>query len=355
MEKINEQKKLDFKSIEEIKRFKERIEKERQERLSTSGAPLEFGISFLDDCLGGIYPSDLILIGSKTGIGKTELVAQIAQRNAEIGKRVYFFALEASPFEIERRIKYKLLSQVFHEVLKKDFPKIHMDFQDWATGKLDADLGKFEPEIEALLAEKYDSLFTFYRGFGDYTVQDFEKQILAIQDNVDLIVVDHAHYFDSENENENQALKEVIKKIRDLSLLVGKPIILVAHLRKSDRKYSTPIPDVEDFHGSSDLVKICTKAILIAPGEFDPSNKVIFPTYFKIAKNRVAGNRTRYLASLSFDVRTNQYSKAYLLGNWKGGQFEQITAAETPYWAKQSKNISIAHSIVKRGDEYLYD
>ena len=87
----------------------ERVTNERPERAELVGRQLSYGIQFLDDILRGILPHDLILLGASTGAGKTEAAKQIAMHNALLGKRVHYFALEAEPKEIERRVKYALL------------------------------------------------------------------------------------------------------------------------------------------------------------------------------------------------------------------------------------------------------
>jgi replicative DNA helicase len=328
-----------LKLMDNLKLFRDRISEERSLRVKHASQCLSFGVPFLNEALGGIYSNDLILYGAKTGIGKTQLATITAMENASAGKRVHFFALEAEPNEIERRIKYQILAESFFKYLRKDFPSVHLNFLDWFYGNFDAVLGKVEDEIDTLMKELYPNLWTFYRS-GDYTVQDFEKQVLGIQDQTDLIILDHLHYFDFDDENENRAMKSAMKKIRDLALLIGKPVILIAHMRKSDRRLRQIVPGVDEFHGSSDITKIATKVITLAPCVQEGGQKNRWPTYVRVAKCRVDGSRTKHVGLLGFNADTNRYERNYYLGKLSPSEdeFNGITSfAEIPYWAKSGQ------------------
>src|SRR5690348_4241502 len=95
--------------------FGGRIKGERVERLEMAKRRLSFGVKFLDDALGGIAQKDIVLLGAKTGIGKTTMASIIAESNAEKGRHVHYFALEAEDREIERRIKFRILSRLAYQ------------------------------------------------------------------------------------------------------------------------------------------------------------------------------------------------------------------------------------------------
>ena len=86
-----------------------RCREERQERLADAEMGLPYAVTFLQDCLYNILPSDVILLAARTGAGKTELAKMFASHIAKLGHPVHYFALEANSNEIERRIKYGLI------------------------------------------------------------------------------------------------------------------------------------------------------------------------------------------------------------------------------------------------------
>lgn len=322
-----------------FKGFVERLKGERQERREIGARALPFYHAFLDDYLRCILPNDLILIGAETGAGKTELARHIAASNARAGKRVFYFALEAEHREIERRTKYAEIAQA---VIRNHISVPGgISYIDWYRGALEPFLREIDVEVDEILVEKYATLHTYYRG-SKFGHEQLCKILLAIQDQADLIVIDHLHYIDIEDDNENRGFKTLIKATRDVAIAIGRPILLVAHLRKSDRTRKRIVPDKEDFHGSSDIIKIATDTILLAPALCQPSHRHgIANTFFAIPKAREAG-ATRYVALSGFDWRTKQYADGYTLGvETKPGEWQPIGTDDAPSWAKRHEPLGV--------------
>lgn len=301
-------------------------------------AALTFGNPYLDDCLGGIFPFDLIIITAKTGSGKTELATQIALENAKLGKKVHFFALEADNGEIERRIKFKKLAQGFYlqrNYNKKDVP----NYQDWIL-KGQPFLDPFEPEVHEELKRELATLKTFYRG-KDFKPETFESCLHQIGNETDLIILDHLHYFDFDDVNENNAMKKTVKQIRAIQQHYKKPIILVCHIRKSNGRNKNLIPDEEDIHGSSDIAKIATRIVVAAPArDMQTNNPVVLPTYFRVVKNRFDGARTWFVGLVGFNLSKNQYETNYKVGrlDYENSEVELIEAYKYPHWAQPTSD-----------------
>lgn len=328
---------IDLEFKRPIATFGEKVILEKSDRQKNIKDPLEYGVSFLDAVTEGITKNDLIIIGAKTGTGKTQLATLIAMTNARKGKRVHYYALEAENFEIERRIKYRMLAEKYLSMNRYD--KVRISYPSWYRCKLDHVFEKIEPEINEMLGTIYSSLFTIY-GHGNFTIEDFEKSFLAIQDQTDLVIIDHLHYFDFDDTNENRAYKRIVKSIHDLALHVGKPVILVAHMRKSDKKEKTLLPGIEDFHGTSDIPKIATTAIVIGPCKnSETGDPTLWKTYMRVAKLRMDMSRTHYAAQTCFDVKTQGYEKHFVFGRFVNfdEEFEALSENQTPEWAKQEK------------------
>jgi replicative DNA helicase len=322
---------------------------EEAERDAQKDKILSFGVSYLDEAMGGIIPNDIVLIGAKTGVGKTQIAATIAAHNASRGKRVAMFALEAEPNEIERRLKFAVIQRFFTIDHPNEGP---LQYRDWRCGLLKEKVRPYNEKANVYVERCYSNLRTIYKGHGEYGVDKLERDIMRLAPTVDLIIVDHLHYIDTEGQDVNREMKETLQVLRDLALFLNKPILLLAHLRKHQggRKNSPLVPDNEDFHGSSDITKICTKAILLAPcyENFNlfPSGVVpkpfcnpdgtamrLWATYMRITKCRIDGGVTRYCAIAFFNEATGNYQPEYALG--------RLTSADTvwdperyrPVWA----------------------
>lgn len=334
-------------AVSGFKSAAERVRNEAVRRAALVARRLPFSVRFLDDAIGGILPNDLVLLGARTGAGKTQLATQIAESAVLAGKRVHFFALEAEPDEIERRIKYRML---YHYVDQRSaFISKRFSYRAWYMGQLDGNIpDDISAKAEAVIGERFRTLKTFYRD-ADFTIDTLEQVFLAIQGETDLVILDHLHYIDDDGEeNENRAYKRIVKRIRDLALSASVPVICVAHLRKKERRGAPLMPDLEDFHGSSDITKVATHAILLAPAYDQPTGKPwLWSTYMSVAKDRRDGAKP-YVALLTFNVRTGSYDRDYELGRLDsaGTSWKPIPIEELPQWAsgKEQREIPVTRS-----------
>lgn len=315
-----------------------RLKGEKERRAKLVARELRFNVDFLDDALGGILPNDLIILGARTGAGKTALASMIAQGNAKQGKRVHYFALEAEDDEIERRMKYRALVALYRAAGNASSSRL--SYRNWYRGKVDDLLDPFEAAAEEALSA-YGTLQTYYRG-ESFDVEDLDRTFRAIREQTDLIILDHLHYVDSDDPNENRAYKEVTKRIRDISLSSGVPVLVIAHLRKKDRGGPRRLmPDIDDFHGSSDVTKIATKCILIAPAPQgdEQHSSYRWGTYMQCCKDRMDGSLVRYCALTHYDVRFSTYDASYELGafNVEGTEWSASRGHDLPHWADRAK------------------
>lgn len=311
-----------------FKSSSDRIDDERIARAQIKGRELSFGVSYLDDATRGILPNDLVLIGAPTGMGKTELCVQIALANLQNGKRVHFIALEAEKYEIERRLLFPLLANSYYGDI--DRPKINgkLNMTDWILGKFDDVLSKHEDAVINFFKDAFRSLFTFYKA-DKFGVDELIYNVMSVCDDTDLIIIDHIHYFDWDEDNDNKAIKNIAKTVRDICLEIGKPVVLVAHLRKKDKGQKDLAAGSDEFHGSSDLTKIATKVITISGADVIDDKYV---TYFRIAKNRMDGSVTRFIAQCFFDYKVRRYDDEYKIGFSSGGSFDECT--DYPFWSR---------------------
>jgi len=316
------------------------------------GRYLPFGVKFLDDAMIGISKGDLVLIGGRSGGGKTELATHIAMTNALQGKRVYFFALEAERNEIADRIKYKALANCYFS--EPHSKRTHIAYDRWKAGLLAREFAPYVSVVNEGL-KALDKLFVRY-GEENYTIDQYDKDMLEIKDKADLIIIDHLHYFDLDESQANAELKAIMKRIKFLALQYQTPVVLVAHIRKQDKRFANLVPDQEDFHGSSDVIKIATKAITIASAygrknyQAGPSHdgKATleeiklpvnqFASYMRIVKNRRNGSVCTPTALVSYSPETNSYGSGYILGDEmsdKGSAaFIAREPSEIPSWAE---------------------
>lgn len=304
---------------------------------------MSFGIDFLDEASEGILKNDLILLGARSGAGKTQFCTNVAWANVQRGKKVHYIALEAEYAEIERRIKYGIFCDLFFK--KQNKGQTRLSFKNWMLGRLSVEHADIEAECSEVFSKQAQGLFTYYKT-NAFDVKEFIKTVMFCSNDTDLIIVDHVHYFDFDDANENRAIKEIAMAARDLAIHQGKPMILVAHIRKSDRNSTEKCPGLEEFHGSSDLFKIATKAITLAPGDnYTKDGKA--ETYMRIVKDRFDGSLQRHMGCLVYNVREGKYEAGYKLGSEKqkrNEEFVEYPQGDIPGWARSVRGAGSATS-----------
>lgn len=316
---------------------------ELERRAKDPSKRVSFGVKFLDDCLRMIQPDDIILLGARSGAGKTQFCTNMALRNALQGRKIHMIALEESHNSIEARIRFQLLSQWYWANSPSDRPELptRLNYLDWQANVYGDRLEAAERAIRPYMAD-LRNLHTAYKQ-DHFGKEEMKAAILEVAVETDLIIIDHVHYFDFSGDNENKELKEIISTARQCALAIKKPIVLVGHLRKTNPKTAEVCPGMEEFHGSSDLYKIATKVVTLAPKGLVPRDRIKDKfdvqayTYCRAAKCRGDSYPTWHTGVLRYSITRNEYEEKYLVGKLKnqGTEFEELEPSEYPWWAER--------------------
>jgi len=305
----------------------DRLDREKELREEIVRDRLFFGIRYLDVATRGIANSDVVVIGGPSGSGKTEITTQIALSNVRDGKRVHFIALEAEECEIERRILYSEMAQRYFS--DPDRPRLLLSFDRWKFGEYGKVLDEYENQAREFMRKGLINFHVFYKMGKNFHIKELLQNTLSIAKETDLILIDHAHYFDWGSENELKALRDIAKKCEEITAEIKRPIILVAQFRKN-RQSDDLVPPMEEFHGSSDLIKVGKQIITFTRASTDSNGRV--PTYFRVCKARSSGNVIGCVGKMHFNFKTKTYDQEVEVGPVDKifGKF-----SEYPDWAKE--------------------
>lgn len=263
-----------------------------------------FGMSYLDNTLHGILKSDLILIGARTGAGKSTIANQIAYHNAQNGIKVSLFSLENYEFEFELTEIYKECHRIHHS-LEIDFREFKARLKSYPDDVLES--------ASAVVQKTKTNINLVSRKPDGFNIEDMSRHFVDhARGGSKMFIIDHIDYFDMHNPkaSENQNITEIMREIRKLQDVYHVPVVLISHLKKGLR--DTIIPTLEDFMGTSNKVKEASMVILFAP---DDDENMDTPGYIKktwvcIRKERGLGFYNT-ACSIGFNVRTKSYETEY--------------------------------------------
>jgi hypothetical protein len=284
-----------------------------------------------------------VLWGATSGAGKTEAAKIQAAFTARTTKEpVHYFALEAEPDEIERRIKYGIMGRLY----RASNPKIPLGlitYNNWRKDRLNEEFRPYEKQTEAEFDENYSTLHTYYRRRGDFGIAQLDKQMLALKGKCRLAIVDHIHFIDLDASNETQELSTLIRRVRQMSQILEFPIIMIAHITEKGIKHGELIPRKDDFYGASNLFKTATTAIMQAPARglaSSDSRALGIPTFMRVVKARLDNSLQYYPGISYFSPYANDYSEFYSVGKLEKGNKKWVPIkGELPYWVTIENNV----------------
>lgn len=319
----------DFDFGDRLRSSSDRLAAEGEQRRELAKRVIPWPLDYLQDVCHGIHPTDLIVVSAATGAGKTTLGSMLAERAAQKGRRVAFFALEAYENEIEQRILFRAICRRLSALGSYR----RLTFSEWMMNC------QREGELEESARRELDldGLKTYYREerFGP---DDIMRQFLAIRAEVDLIVLDHLHYVDHSESTDNAGIQVIARALRTVSLEIKTPVIAIAHLRKRDTRSDSLIPVVDDIHGSSEVSKVATKIVALASLRntvFQSERSNISNTVIQVVKDRYAGVNG-YAGVLKYNLDTQSYEDGYTLVRPTFGNksLDLVNREDVPAWAR---------------------
>ncbi|HVZ91941.1 MAG TPA: replicative DNA helicase [Rhizomicrobium sp.] len=238
---------LDF--AESLRRTVELAEKAQARGGRISGLPT--GFSDIDALLGGLQPSDLIILAGRPGMGKSSLATNIAfhaarayvedvDSGADIprGAPVLLFSLEMAAQQLAARI----LSE-------------QTEIEMWKIRN-----GKFsESEWEKFVLTMQDlsNLPLFIDDTGGISIAQIAARArrLKREKNIGLVIVDHIQLIGSARRAENrvQELTEITKGLKVLAKDLDVPVVALSQLSRSVDSRDDKRPVLSDLRESGSI------------------------------------------------------------------------------------------------------
>lgn len=221
------------------------IETETYDRLAKMNNPetrndyigIPTGISALDKVIGGLYKSDLIVLGARPGMGKTAFALNIT-RNVAINSRktVCFFSLEMSRDQLAQR----MLSS-----------EAGIPSEKLRNGELEDD----EWTRLALAGDNLSKANIYFDETSSITVPEMKAKLRRMP-KVDLVVVDYLGLMKSARNIDNrvQEVSEITRNLKIMAKDLQVPVIACAQLsRGTEAKGKSHKPALSDLRDSGSI------------------------------------------------------------------------------------------------------
>lgn len=202
------------------------------------------GFKSVDRLTKGFVGGEMIIVAGKTSYGKTTLAMNIANRVALQDKKVLFVTLEMTHAELTSRFMF-------------------------ING---GDNENFNNVAINVLFQKNDELgWTDIDGLIQKAIDEL---------NVDMVIIDHLHYFTRELDNVAEDLGRISKEIKKNAIRHNIPVILISHVRKT---FQNEEATMDDLRGSSYIAQDADIVLMVG------RDKDSGDMYVKIEKNRNRG------------------------------------------------------------------
>lgn len=230
---------------------------------------LTTGLRDLDKKLGGLHPSDLIILAGRPAMGKTSLAMKLAfeaakaydatldeQGNPKIGDggRVAFFSLEMSSEQLAGR----LLS----EQTKVSSDKIR-------RGEIKAE--DFEKFVEA--SQVLSALPLYIDDTPGITVSALRNRArrLKRQKGLELIIVDYLQLIQApggSSDNRVQAVSEITRGLKMIAKELNVPVIALSQLSRGPEQRDDKRPQLADLRESGSIEQDADAVMFIFREEY---------------------------------------------------------------------------------------
>jgi replicative DNA helicase len=222
---------------EVISEYYDRIDYLYQHKGETIGVPT--GFRNIDKLLGGMQKSDLIIIASRPGMGKTSLMLSMAQNAArKYNQRVAIFSLEMSSEQLVQRL---IAAETGIDSQRLTIGNLHEE--EWpiftrATGALSETMIFIDdtPSISAMqVRTKARRLYAEY--------------------GLDLLIIDYLQLMQSDRHSENrvQEISYLSRSLKGLARELNIPVVVGSQLSRAVEQRNDKRPMLSDLRESGSI------------------------------------------------------------------------------------------------------
>lgn len=210
---------------------------------------LKTGVPALDGIIKGLGPSDFMLIGGTTSMGKTSLALEIATQVSLVqAKPTAFWSLEMTPEQLMTRMASSR-SRIPYSAIRDAAEMEEADFRKWVEASQDVTQANLRiiPKFVREIAGGYSALRRIKREMG----------------GLSLVIVDYAQLLRGTGKSRFEQMTEVSIGLKHMAGMLECPVIGLVQLsrdiamRDDKRPHLPDIKETGQFENDADQVVFC--------------------------------------------------------------------------------------------------
>ena len=255
--------------------------------------PVRTGISSLDGILGGLRPGELTIAAARPGVGKSALLQQVVELQAQDGPVAFYSAEMSAPYLVDR--SFAANSGVSSLLIR------HRSLTD-------GDLRKLTDTASQLMARSIylDTTSTL----TTYDIVARSRRLAARVGELNLIAIDYLQFL-ADTGDRGQTRDEVVggmtRRLKSLSRELNVPVLVASQLRRAADGKRPSLADLRE----SGSIEQDADVVLMIYGDEDRHDGELIPRRIEVAKNRqgpVGG------VSVFFDARRQRFVAQEITG-----------------------------------------
>jgi len=274
----------------------------RIEEIHKSGGKLRglpTGFSDLDAALGGLQPSDLLILAARPSVGKSALAIDIARQVAVLHKiPVGIFSLEMSHEQIVDRM---ICSQA------------NINLWKMRTGALSkSDESSFSKIGESINILSEAPIFIDDSPVSNVMEIRTKARRLQAEHGLGLVIIDYLQLMEGSDSSENrvQEVSAISRALKAIARELHIPVIAISQLSRATEARTPAIPKLSDLRESGSLEQDSDVVLFIYRKATDRGIKFCPPEEHGVAEIHVAKHRhgpAGVTVKLFFDDRTASF------------------------------------------------
>ncbi len=200
--------------------------------------PIMSGYNDLDQLLGGLQPSDMIILGARPALGKSTLVLNVAINAAKNGATIGVFSLEMS--------RQQLALRILSADAEIDSHRLRLGLYTEAEEHRIIDAIGHLSELPVYIDD------TPFQGLVDMRSK---SRRLAMEHGLDLLVVDYLQLIQGRGRGDNrvQEISEISRSLKGLARDLTVPIITCSQLSRLVENRPGHRPQLSDLRDSGSI------------------------------------------------------------------------------------------------------